>query len=57
MLSLRPYYNFIFFVTYEWAQKARVFRYNSLERLDKDNLLQLIVPIHKLWRKWSVPIS
>jgi hypothetical protein len=42
---LVPYsQHFIFFVTYEWAQQARVFHYIKLERLAKDEHSSLLCP-------------
>jgi hypothetical protein len=37
--------HFIFFVTYKWAQKARMLRYPLLERLAWDKHFSLLYPI------------
>jgi hypothetical protein len=43
--STGPYSeNFIFFVTYDWAQQALVLHYTGLERLARDKHFKLLGP-------------
>ncbi len=46
--------HFIFFVTYESAQQARVLHNTRLERLANEKHSNFISPIHKVGRKISV---
>jgi hypothetical protein len=49
--NLGPYLKHFFFVTYEWAQKARVFNNTRLEMLDRDKHSDFLGPLINYKRK------
>jgi len=44
----------ILFLTYEWAQYARVLHYTRLEKLAEDKHYSLLGPFMSYERKWGI---